>query len=617
MAGIIGYIHQEGQVFPDSLLASMADALEPSQCFYKDLYWDQQVGLGRVSLRIVNPAPQPVWNEARDVYAVMEGELYDNQGLIKDLVQQGYRFESEEDVELILHAYEAYGDEFVKLLNGAFVLAIWDQRKEKLLLANDRIGQYPLYYALVEGGMIFASGVRAVMAYHRLSSQVDRVALAQFLKFNHLLGERTLLSEVKRPRPASLLVWRDNQLHQRAYWKMEHPENYELRSEQDWMEEQLFVLRQAVSRQSRNGERLGLLLSGGLDSRVLLALLKDEVGADNLYTFTWGVPGCVDLSYARELSKKLGIEHKFFELQPEWLKHQAQEAVRLSDGMGNVTAMHALANVEEETRFARIIYKGFMGDGMTGYSLKHQHWANYDEDTRIMAHLQVHHDQGAILFRESELNELFTPEFREEVGDKPFQGYIEGINESSSSLMADQRNVFGLRERVPRMALNGVEAVRSGAFVRLPYCDNDLVDFCLRVPPGLRYERRLIKNAFICAYPDLAQVPYTETGLPMMDCVRETLIRTENLLRWHLNSVGLKNVGLSRQRPYQNYNLWFRTVLRDWVDELLLDELSLRRGYFQPEAVKRLLVEQRAGAKLATQLGVLLSIELWHRMYLD
>jgi hypothetical protein len=285
--------------------------------------------------------------------------------------------------------------------------------------------------------------------------------------------------------------------------------------------------------------------------------------------------------------------------------------------MGNVVCQHAFANIEEQARVAPIIYKGFMGDGMLGFSLRQQHWAAYDPQTRLDAHLQVHHDQGAILFKQVKLRELFSSDFERQVGDGPIDAYRTGLDYSDSALIADQRNVYGLRQRVPRMALCGVEVVRDHAFVRLPFCDKELVDFSLRVPPGLRYDRRLIKNTFIRRYPKLAQVPYTQTGLPLMECLRDVLIRAENVLRWHLNKAGLKRVAYPHKRPYQDYDHWMRTVLRPWVEATLLDDRALSRGHFKPEKVRQLVDEHMNGANHATRLGVLISIELWQRMFLD
>jgi asparagine synthetase B (glutamine-hydrolysing) len=188
--------------------------------------------------------------------------------------------------------------------------------------------------------------------------------------------------------------------------------------------------------------------------------------------------------------------------------------------------------------------------------------------------------------------------------------------ESRSPDLSDQRIVYDFRQRVPRMTLNGVEALRGHMVVRLPFADNDLVDFSLSMPPGLRYERRLIKNAFIRDFPAYAQVPSTETGLPLMDNLTTVRLQAENWARWHARRVA-KGVRYPRHRPYKDYHTWFRTVLRPWVEGILLDRRTLERGDFKPESVRRLVAEHMAGANRTVKLGALISLELWRRQFID
>jgi hypothetical protein len=152
---------------------------------------------------------------------------------------------------------------------------------------------------------------------------------------------------------------------------------------------------------------------------------------------------------------------------------------------------------------------------------------------------------------------------------------------------------------------------------RLPFADNDLVDFSLRLPPGLRQDRYLVRQAFLQTFPHLAQIPITPSGLPMVDCGREIRIRAGRLLRWHLVNRGLVKGPYIKSKPYANYNHWFRTNLREWVEENLLSDRSLGRGYYDPQVIKRLVQSHMQGENLAVQLGALLSIELWHQLYLD
>ena len=300
--------------------------------------------------------------------------------------------------ELILKLYQAFGTGFAIKVNGAFIAAIWDQISGQMVLVNDRLGLYPLYYAQVPSGLIFASGVRALLADPSLPRSVDRVAMAQFLTFDHVLGQRTLLEAVQLLPQATFLFFQEGRLiRQDQYWRPQHPLTYEFGTEDDWREALHESLRKAVQRQALGNLPTGLLLSGGLDSRYLAALLVNQQETP-LRTFTWGTPGCDDVRYAAELAKILKTQHFFFELKPDWLQHRAAEAVCLTDGLGNVVNLHALATLEQEAQHAKVAYKGFLGDAMMGYAQRPQFWADYDDATRYRAHFQAHEDQGVHYF---------------------------------------------------------------------------------------------------------------------------------------------------------------------------------------------------------------------------
>ena len=615
MPGLVGYVGIDVAEDDGAFLNGMARALEPEDVFHLDAYQDRDTGLGRVSLRIINPEPQPTWNEDRTICVLMEGELYGYEEIKQGLIARGHQFKLNNDPEFVVHLYEEFGDDFAVKLNGSFAIAIWDKIQRRLVVATDRIGQFPLYYADRGNYLLFASGLRGLLTDPKLPRKIDRLGIAQFLTFEHLLNDRTFLEDVQRLPPASLLSYQNKQLSVRPYWQMRHPSAYTLRAEGDWIDDLTFHLRQAVNRQANAKSPTGVLLSGGIDSRIILAFMSDSPAKGSMSTLTWGIPGCHDALYAKEMSKKVGVPNHFFLLRPDWLIDKAEMVTRITDGMGNIVNQHAVS-VLPGASIAPVVYKGFMGDGMMGYSLKQQHWADYNEETRIKAHLQVHREQGALIFDLPTHSQLFTGAFLEQIGDSVMESYAAAMDVSGARLMADQRNVFGLVQRVPRMALNGVEVVRNRMFVRLPFCDNDLIEFSLSVPPGLRYRRHLTKNSLIKTYPKLAQVPNTETGYPLMECTRDVMMRFEDILRWHLHTRGFTRVSYPSKRPYQNYNEWFRTVLKDWMIETLSNEQFYDLGCFKREYIEGLVQEQLAGAKHAGRLGALLSIALWQRMYL-
>jgi asparagine synthase (glutamine-hydrolysing) len=617
MPGIVGFIGTPGDVSADRHLAAMLSALEPGSEFQRDTYCANQAGLGRVTLGIFNSQPQPVWNREKTRCLVLEGELYEQERLQTALRERNFEPLPGDDAALLLSLYEAFGEDCALMLNGAFVAAIWDANKGQITLLNDRLGQYPLYYVSHNGRFAFASGVRALFADPQLPRQVDPHAIAQFLTFDHLLHDHTLLEYVRLMPQAVFLVADQQDVQIRPYFDFRFPEVYPLRSEQEYIDEFIPLMEQAVARQSRHDDAVGILLSGGMDSRFILPYLLKHSNQSPIQAFTWGREGCDDLQFAREVAQALGAQHHFFKLDPEWLRAKAFEAVRLTDGMGNLVNLHALATLDQETRYARLIHKGFMGDAMFGFALRHQFWASYDPPTLQRAHLQVHTDQGVISFDQQERRALFTTQFQKNIGDSVEQEYMQGMYQSGVTSPALQRIYFDYRQRVHRMTIKGVEVVRSQAMVRLPFCDRDLLDFALRLPPGLLQNRRIIHNAFIQRFPELAQIPTTPSGLPMTSCAREIRIRTGRLLRWHLIHRGLLKGPYSERRPYADYHGWFRTVLRDWVEGILLSEKSLSRGYYKPDALRNVVKEHMDGGNHAVRLGALLAIELWHQTYLD
>ena len=171
MPGLVGFVKDISHEQAKTLLQSMAYELDADQRFTRHLHTDGQVGLGRVSLEILNPGPQPVWNDIQNVGICLEGEFFDTYHIKQELVNKGYVFKNNSDMELALHLYEEFGDAFAEKLNGAFLIAIWDDRNKKLLVTNDRLGLYPLYYSETQDGLIFASGVRALLADQKSGPQ--------------------------------------------------------------------------------------------------------------------------------------------------------------------------------------------------------------------------------------------------------------------------------------------------------------------------------------------------------------------------------------------------------------------------------------------------------------
>jgi asparagine synthase (glutamine-hydrolysing) len=613
MPGLVGFVGKSGAGKSETLLADMVRAIKYEDWYQVDLYQGEDFGLGRVSLGFLNPEPQPIWNEDETLCLVMEGEVYDYQDLKKQLVARGHRFRIDNDAEFVLHLYEEFGEEFASQLNGAFVAAIWNRPERKLTIANDRFGLRPLFYTQLGERLLFASGTQAILADPGFRPRVNVMALAEFLTLEYVLGDKTLFEDIFLLPPASYLTHQDGQLTITPYWELQPPAIYADHPESHYLEGALYYVRQAVQRRMRGDGPIGIQLSGGRDSRVVLALI--DKSHYPVQTFTFGIPDCDDARIAREVASKSGTHHSFDELRPDFLLTAVEEGVRLSDGLNSCIHMHGIANLRAMAQHVRILYTGSLGDSlMSGNVVQRDLLAVYDEETMARKLFQEY----ARCFDEAGHARLFSDEFYRQVQGHVFDSFRCSFAGVKAPLAASKRLYYSIRQANRRWILEGQRLLRSQIEVRLPFYDNDLVDFMLSVPLGWLIDGYLYNWVLSQASPTLAKIPYEATGLPLVPCMRDLSIRAGRQARWRLRQMGLKQISLPQKRPYADYDLWMRTVLREWVEDILLDRRSLQRGYLRPEYV-RTLVEQhmRAEGNFAHELGVLLTFELWHRLFLD
>lgn len=550
----------------------------------------------------------------------MTGEVYSWDGFVVDRGQVGSlspqvsaspAVSEVDNAQILLAAYLHFGESFVHHVNGSFAAAFWHVRERRLLLVNDHIGCYPLYYAQVGDHLIFASGARAVAQAPDLRRAVNWEAMAQLLTFEHALGTETLFAGVQLLPAATLLCFEDGHMTCTTYDDFQYPETYELRQEEEYIDGLACCVRQAVARQTRGPAPLGVLLSGGLDSRTLVGMMDRD--AFNLVTMTFGQPGCDDLRYGREVAHTLHLPHHAFTLPPDYLLHKAAHGVRITDGLKSCVHMHVLGCLEPMAQHSRVLYKGYLGGTLHGYVVTRERIAPLREDDWFAL---VFGSRNR-LFRPHEWAHLYHDEMGRAVADVPYTSLRHALNRSHASFGVDKDSYFDLYEDDLRFTLLGVELARSQAQVRTPLADKDLLRFTCSVPPGYRINEYYFRQAIAKALPALAKIPSTTTGYPLTPCFRDLRMRASRQLRWWLRNHGMGWVPIRQPRPYADYAGWLRGVLRPWVEKTLMGPTAIERGYFQPAFIRNLVAEHMAGKDHTRKLGMLLTIELWHQQFMD
>jgi asparagine synthase (glutamine-hydrolysing) len=290
MCGIAGIIAFSPTVRIEKvMLERMADAIRHRGPDGDGFYLDQGVGLvhRRLSIVDLDRGSQPMSNEDGTIWISYNGEVYNHEEHRPRLEQAGHRFKSRSDTEIILHLYEEHGDACVQYLNGMFAFAIWDAPRRRLLLARDRMGIKPLYYARVKDVLIFGSEAKALFASGLLKPELDPCSIDNFFAFTYPLQPRSMFSGVQQVLPAQEVVAENGTVTAKRYWTLGFETPRRPRPVAEYAEELRAILELSVKRQLMSDVPLGAYLSGGIDSNFVVALMK-KLGYPDLHTFSIG-----------------------------------------------------------------------------------------------------------------------------------------------------------------------------------------------------------------------------------------------------------------------------------------------------------------------------------------
>lgn len=288
MCGICGFIESGGTPAAPETLGRMNQRL-----FHRGPdgggQWIQgraAIAMRRLAIIDLHSGQQPMFNETGDVGIVFNGEIYNYHELRAELEARGHRFASQSDTESIVHLYEEYGDDCVTRLNGMFAIAIWDSVRQRLLLARDRAGKKPLYYAARPDGIAFSSELRSLLEYSGCSREIDAAALDNYFALGYVPAPLSIFRDIRQLQPGHTLVWEKGRTQTRRYWRL-RPSHRTFRSRADAVDELYQLLDDAVRIRLYSDVPFGALLSGGVDSSLVVGLMSRQLGR-KLKTFTIG-----------------------------------------------------------------------------------------------------------------------------------------------------------------------------------------------------------------------------------------------------------------------------------------------------------------------------------------
>lgn len=376
MCGIVGIVQRDGtrRFGPDDVLR-MADTIAhrgPDDCGIHD-GGPAILGMRRLSIIDLVGGHQPLSNEDGSVWVVCNGEIYNFEALRKRLKANGHVFRTRSDTEVLVHLYEECGDALLEHVEGMFGFALWDARKNKLLLARDRLGIKPVYYWANSAGFAFSSEIKAFCALPSFAAAVDTEVLRDYLEFGYSVAPRTLFAGVRKLPPASILTWRAGALEISRYWAL--PEQVDrTRSEAEWIEHVRTELERAITDQMVSDVPLGAFLSGGIDSSAVAAVMARH-SAEPLNTYSIGYAGggaelyYNELAYARTVANQLHSKHREIEVRPDVGRLLPKLMWHIEEPISDsaITTTYLVSELASES--VKVILSGVGGDELfAGYN---------------------------------------------------------------------------------------------------------------------------------------------------------------------------------------------------------------------------------------------------------
>ena len=558
-------------------------------------------------------------NESGDVVSVFNGELYDFHEVRRGLHERGHQVPGAGDTAVIPHVYEEHGVDFPRALGGMFAIALWDRARERLVLARDRVGKKPLHYvSLPDRSLAFASELKALLPLPGLRRELSPQALDAYLALQYVPGVETGVAGIRRLAPGHVLVWENGEIRTKRYWELE-AEPREL-ADEDWLELVRATVRDAVRRRLVSDVPLGALLSGGIDSTIVVGLMAQE-STQPVRTFTVGVrdPRYDERQAARVAASAFGTMHEELLVEPDPVALVSQLTSFLDEPLGDEAILPTFLISEVARRHVTVALTGDGGDeSFAGYErYRAMQIAERIGAIPLLPSLGARALRALPAGRRHPRSTVFrAARLLEAAAQPPWERYgalleifpaglrAQLYTPSLTAALGAPSPAWALLGHPPASGIAGLQQLDARTYLpddllvkadrasmatslelRSPLLDHEVLTLGTSLPDSLRLEGRRGKAALRRAFahllpPELAERAKTGFGIPLGD--------------------------------------WFRGPLRELAGDTLLGARTRARGQLRPSVVERMLSEHARGQHdHGHRLWCLLVLELWQRSWLD
>jgi len=624
MCGIVGVFNSNGKPISTPLLKDMADIISHRGPDGEGYWSNNFVGFGHRRLAILDLSSlghQPMVSSCGQVAITYNGEVYNFRELKSELIGLGHFFISKTDTEVILKAYMEWGVDFVKRLNGMFAFGIWDGRKKILVLARDRYGIKPLYYSYNDNALVFGSEIKALLKHPDISVKVNAQALDEYFTFQNIFSDKTLFDGISLLPAGTVLI---AELGSSAppkrtqYWDYDFHDTHLFKHDEEYTEELIRLFSRAVERQLVSDVEVGCYLSGGIDSGAITSVASAKI--PNLKSFTCGF----DLSSASGL--ELGMDER---LKAEFLSNRYKTEhyqVVLKAGDMERVMPKLIWHLEDlrvgqsypnfyvsrlASKFVKVVLSGTAGDELfAGYPWRYYRAVTNDD---IEHYTDKYYKYWQRLIDDKQKQTFFRPEIlaglpvnhsREAFGsiikDKKFVLLCPEAYVNCSLYLESKTFLHGLLEVEDKLSM------AHGLETRVPFLDNDLVDFAMRTPVGLKLNNldevvRLNEN-----------IPGTKGSIYFQQTNDGKIILRKALSKY-VPSDYSNDVKKGFSAPDAS---WFKGESIDYIRDLLFDKNARIYDYIDPKVAQSMMQEHFSGqTNRRLLIWSLLCFEWWNRVF--
>ena len=602
MCGIAGvYNFARREPVDSTVLQRMNDRLTHRGPDDEGMYCKGAIGIAMRRLAIVDlpSGHQPMASDDGTVQLVFNGEIYNFQSLRAELVAKGRRFHTNSDTEVILRLYEEMGTDCVRRLRGMFAFALWDAKSEKLMLARDRIGKKPLLYSDGNGRLAWASEMRALLEAGDVSRDIDLSAVDLYLGLQYIPSPLTIFKSVRKLPPAHILIYEKGISRLECYWRL--PSATSLLNID--IDEASAMLREKFKEATRlrmiSDVPLGAFLSGGIDSTVVVGTMS-ALADRPVQTFAIGFEEdeFSELPFAREASERFGTRHTEFIVKPDMTDVLPHLIGHYGEPFGDSSALPSFYLARETRKHVTVALTGDGGDeDFAGYrryvamnamnKIETLPWPfrrvlSMVGDSKAERYLRL-----IGIFQARQKRALYSESFSNQVAVRGAEEYLSSAFAASAGAdSVNQMTRVDTATYLPEclMAKVDIATMANSLEARSPFLDHEFMEFAHQLPGdfklrGLRNTKWILKKAFADLLPErISKRPKMGFGIPL--------------------------------------GAWFRGTLGAMWRERVMSAPALARGYFRPEALKKMYDDHVAGrCDNGYRMWNLLMLELWHEMF--